>query len=199
MYQNLNIFVFDRSQVWAKKCKGSGLKPPPSFPAGQAFESFIGSFLSLLILSIANESMKYFSSGKVSVVLGPFGALAILQFTLTAAPAAQPRNAILGTAFSSIISVLMNKVPVEIIPLYIKVALAPSLTAALLARLSLQHPPAGATSIVYILGNKRWSAIPPNLFLVILAILLSTCLNNLSDCRQYPTFWGFAQKSRLAL
>ena len=115
----------------------------------------------------------------------------ILQYTLTPAPASQPRNVFFGTTIAGIISVLINMIDNNFMPHYIKICVGTATVAAVMARLAVQHPPAGATCIVYILNERKWHDIPPDMVLLVVAILLSMAVNNLSESRQYPTYWGF--------
>jgi len=183
--------VYLKVKVYSKKCAGAGLKPPPCAPTDQAMEAFIGSFLSLYVLSLADEFVRAKSNGKYNVILGPFGALIVLQFTLTSAPPSQPRNAVLGTLLGGIISVVINSVNENILPKYVAVALGPAIVTACMARIGIQHPPAGATAVVFILYNLGIVNVCLDCLFVLLAIFISTALNNLSETRQYPTNWGF--------
>mmetsp|Transcript_11288 Transcript_11288/g.27175 ORF Transcript_11288/g.27175 Transcript_11288/m.27175 type:complete len:80 (+) Transcript_11288:660-899(+) len=53
------------------------------------------------------------------------------------------------------------------------------------------HPPAGAAAVIFSTGNFTWIQMGMMLVGNVLAILSSTLINNWSDKRQYPTFWGF--------
>jgi hypothetical protein len=67
--------IVRKIKVWAHKLKGGDLQPPPPMPSKEAALTFIGSFLTLLILSKASEGIKGASDNKYFIVLGPFGAL----------------------------------------------------------------------------------------------------------------------------
>mmetsp|Transcript_46717 Transcript_46717/g.69083 ORF Transcript_46717/g.69083 Transcript_46717/m.69083 type:complete len:534 (+) Transcript_46717:254-1855(+) len=100
---------------WGHKCLGGRLQPPPSMPLTQSLWTLAGCFFGLLVLSTMNECAKTFSDGDYFLLMGPFGALMTLQYGLTAAPASQPRNVVLGQAVAGAISLSFTYIPDSII------------------------------------------------------------------------------------
>ena len=83
---------FGQITLLLKKCTGGNSKEPPAFSWKETFLSFIGVFITFLMLTNFNEGL----SQDLKMALPPFGALMTLQYGLTAAPASQPKN-IIGT------------------------------------------------------------------------------------------------------
>lgn len=81
-----------KARVTLTKCKGGGMTPPPPMPLRQVIWTFLGAFITLLILGGLNVVLS--KETGYGILLPPFGALLTLQYGLTPAPASQPRNAI---------------------------------------------------------------------------------------------------------
>ena len=81
-----------KTRVTLAKCKGGGMKPPPPMPTRQVIWTFLGAFITLMILGGLNVIL--LKETGYGILLPPFGALLTLQYGLTPAPASQPRNAI---------------------------------------------------------------------------------------------------------
>jgi CBS-domain-containing membrane protein len=75
--------------------------------------------------------------------------------------------------------------------IWMKQALATSLAVAVMAKMGVIHPPAGAEALLFASGNFGWGNMLFVLVGNVIAIGAATVINNFSDYRQYPTFWGF--------
>eukprot|EP00568_Trieres_chinensis_P013967 CAMPEP_0183322670 /NCGR_PEP_ID=MMETSP0160_2-20130417/72323_1 /TAXON_ID=2839 ORGANISM="Odontella Sinensis, Strain Grunow 1884" /NCGR_SAMPLE_ID=MMETSP0160_2 /ASSEMBLY_ACC=CAM_ASM_000250 /LENGTH=103 /DNA_ID=CAMNT_0025489887 /DNA_START=104 /DNA_END=415 /DNA_ORIENTATION=- len=60
---------------------------------------------------------------------------------------------------------------------------------ALMAKLGITHPPAAANATILASGKFSWLDLPFLLLGNAVAIVTAIAINNLSDKRQYPTFW----------
>jgi hypothetical protein len=176
--------------TFLRKCSGGLQKPPPGASIEQSLTTFAGAFLTLLILSGFYTYVNYVSNGKYHIMLAPFGALVTLQFGLTGAPAAQPRQAIYGELIVLPISILINSVPHYILPSWIEIALAPAIGIGVMQYLGLTHPPAGAAAIVFSHLDYGWVHLLLFEAGVVISVLASTIVNNLNEKRQYPTYWN---------
>ena len=134
--------------------------------------------------------MRIVSDGKYDILLAPFGALVTLQFGLTAAPPAQPRQAIYGELVALPISILCNSIPHSILPSWIEIALAPAIGIGVKQYFGLTHPPAGAAAIVFSAMDYSWVHMILFEVGVLISIVLSIIVNNLNEKRQYPTYWN---------
>lgn len=123
----------------ARKARGGGMAIPPPMTSQQALWTWVGTFLTLLVLSGIDHA--FVTTTDQWLLIGPFGALMTLQYGLTAAPASQPRNAILGQVVSGAISIAFSYLP---LPKWLIQALGPAFSVTAMCRLGIPHPPAGA-------------------------------------------------------
>lgn len=170
-----------------RKCKGANNEPPPPMSAFESMWSFVGCFVSLLMLLNFSSAITK-QNPALSLVTGPFGALMTLQYNLTAAPASQPRNAILGQTISLCVALGITYTGLDST---MRQALATALAIMLMARLGITHPPAGAAALIFSGGGYDWAHFGIMLAGNVLAIFLASIFNNANQKRQYPTFWGF--------
>jgi CBS-domain-containing membrane protein len=122
----------------------------------------------------------------------PFGAFMTLLYGLTAAPASQPRNALAGQAVSMAIAVAISCAPPEALPAWAKQSAAGSLAIAAMVKLGVTHPPAGASAVLLAAYYPRpgWRSALTSLLGNAVAIAMAALVNNLSNKRQYPIYWG---------
>lgn len=153
--------------------------------------SFLGNGLSLGLLAILALLTQ---SPFVYPGLGPTG---FLLFSLTSSPMACPRNAIIGNAIALLVGYLClmitglteagSALTVGFTwPRMIAVALSIALTSGLLDLFHVQHPPAGASTLVVSLGliTTPWK-LGIVLVSIILLVLLAIVINRLAGI-QYP-------------
>jgi len=174
---------------WAQKSYGGNVKGPPLASWNESIWTFAGTFLTLAILQQMNTALTESTDGKYKMALGPFGALMTLQFGLTAAPASQPRNCVLGQLFS--LTVALVFVYIDGMSGWLRQCLATSISIGGMMKLGIVHPPAGATAFIFSGGGFGWPSMASMLLGNLLAIACATLINNWNEKRQYPTFWGF--------
>jgi len=187
---NSEVVCVQRIRMWLQKCKGGDLQIPPSLSLAQSFWTAFGAFSSLILLSGANEFIIKGSNDKYFLLMGPVGALVTLQFGLTAAPASQPRNIVLGQCVAGVTSLAFTYVPTQVLQPWLRVALAPAISIGIMARLGIIHPPAGAASVVLSSGRFNWMFFCIFMVCNVLSLVPAIVINNLSRKRQYPTYWG---------
>eukprot|EP00525_Craspedostauros_australis_P012342 CAMPEP_0198110652 /NCGR_PEP_ID=MMETSP1442-20131203/2673_1 /TAXON_ID= /ORGANISM="Craspedostauros australis, Strain CCMP3328" /LENGTH=135 /DNA_ID=CAMNT_0043766799 /DNA_START=74 /DNA_END=481 /DNA_ORIENTATION=+ len=112
-----------------------------------------------------------------------------LQYGLTAAPASQPRNALVGQFLSLVIS--QSIAQLDSVEPWLRQSLATALAVGVMVKLGITHPPAGAAALLFSTGRFTWNQVWIMLMANAVAVVLATLLNNFNDKRQYPTFWGF--------
>ena len=78
-------FLKNKLILIAKKCRGANNEAPPPFTTTASIWTFSGCFLTLLALLTFSDAIKE-QNPEYYLVLGPFGALMTLQYSLTAAP-----------------------------------------------------------------------------------------------------------------
>lgn len=111
-----------------------------------------------------------------------------LQYGLTAAPASQPRNAILGQTLGLLIAHGVGQI--DGLELWLKMTLATSLAISVMVKYGVTHPPAGAAALLFSSGERSWQQIGMMLVGNVVAIACAALVNNSYEKRQYPTFWG---------
>jgi CBS-domain-containing membrane protein len=149
--------------------------------AKYAVWSFLSGTLGILAIFFVTDLVGY------PLLIGSFGASAVLLFGATDSPLAQPRNLVGGHLVSACVAVLVVAV-FGSTPLSIAVGVGLALLAMNLTHTT--HPPGGATALIGVQG-----AVGPEFVLVpVLAgalILLATALftNNVVYHRKYPNHW----------
>ena len=185
-----------KKKIWTtfRKSRGGAVQPPPIFSLEQTFHTFVSVFLTVAAMCWLNTRLVDKHGPDALLLLGPFGALVTLLFGLTAAPASQPRNAMMGQTVAVGIVLLLRYIPGwENMSLEWRASLSTALAVAAMVRLGLTHPPAGAASFLFALAPKTLRGSHMGVLLLgnLICIGMATLLNNWSDRRQYPTFWGF--------
>jgi len=177
-------------RTWLRKSLGGNSQIPPSMPLTQALLTLIGAFSSLTLVSVADRFIisSFERLEDVSLIIPPFGALVTLQYGLTAAPASQPRNIIFGQSVAGAIALAFTYIP-NLYP-WLRIALAPAVAISVTAKLGIIHPPAGAAAVVLASGNFDWIDYLLILLLNVILLVPAIAINNISQKRQYPTYWG---------
>ncbi|KAL3943625.1 MAG: hypothetical protein SGBAC_002293 [Bacillariaceae sp.] len=185
----ITTYLSGKLRLEATKFFGADVKAPPGFGFMPTVFTFVGSFVTLAMLTNLNKALvKEYGSG-YSIVLPPFGALMTLQYGLTAAPASQPRNAIVGQTLALTIAWLIGQI--DDMELWLRQTLATSLAIGVMVKFGVTHPPAGAAALVFSSGKQSWRQVGLMILGNVIAVLSATLINNWNDKRQYPTFWGF--------
>ena len=150
--------------------------------------SWFGSFLGILCITVFHRDI--LGDEDLVLVIGSFGASAVLVYGAIHSPLAQPRNVIIGHILSAIVGVISFKLFSDNLLLCSAFAVATSI---LVMQLTLSlHPPGGATALIAVLGSENIHDLG---FLYVLYpvstgafILLTIALvvNNISKHRHYP-------------
>jgi len=176
-------------KVWWSKCHGGKLQIPPAMSWNQALWTFTGAFASLLLLSGLNNYILHLSEEKYFIMIGPIGAVITLQYGLTSAPAAQPRNVILGQIVAGAIALPFTYIPTWILSPWIRQAFGPACSILAMVKLGVVHPPAGAAAVIFASGSYDWIFYVLMILASVLFIFPAVLINNMSKKRQYPTYW----------
>ena len=172
------------------KMKG-GAKSPPGVSAGELLWSWIGSVLG--IGACGWLSSRYFEPRDLSLLIGSFGASAVLVYGAIKSPLAQPRNLIGGHVISGLVGVACWQVFGA--TLWIAAALAVSLAIVAMLATKTLHPPGGATALIAVIGGDKvhalgflYAIIPAGAGAVVL-LIVALLVNNLNRNRKYPEYW----------
>ncbi|KAL9067978.1 MAG: hypothetical protein Q9161_006501 [Pseudevernia consocians] len=132
---------------------------------------------------------------EVPLLIGSFGAAAILEFNTIESPLAQPRNTIIGHILSAAVGVGITKLfklnaDFENLR-WLAGALACGLASAVMTVTKTVYPPAGATALLAAVDPQvehlGWYLLPLVLLSTALTLTTSLVINNIQ--RQYPTYW----------
>ena len=112
-----------------------------------------------------------------------------LLYGLTAAPASQPRNALLGQTVSMLVAMALSRAAASGPLLLVRQSFAAALAIAAMVKGGITHPPAGASALLVASGQFGWTNVAWTLVGNVVAIVAATLINNLSHQRQYPMYW----------
>ncbi|KCZ70388.1 CBS-domain-containing membrane protein [Candidatus Methanoperedens nitroreducens] len=171
------------------KMKG-GAKSPPRIRLAEIFWSWTGSFSG--IGAVAFLSFNFFESGDLTLIIGSFGASAVLIFAAIRSPLAQPRNLIGGHVLSAIIGVSAYQMMGDT---WMASAFAVSSAIAVMLFTDTLHPPGGATALIAVIGSEEIHNIGylyvfvPTLAGALIMLVIALLVNNLAEGRKYPEYW----------
>ena len=184
-------YTRDRIVAWYKKSWGGESQIPPGMPFVETLWTIIGVFIGMLTVSSFNKLFLFVSDAEYFLIMGPFGALLTLQYGLSGAPASQPRNCVLGHIVAGAISLSLTYIPESILPTWIRQMVAPAFAIGAMVKLGITHPPAGAFSVIFAQGQHNWGFYGIAVLCSVISIIPAIIVNNMSQKRQYPTYWGF--------
>ncbi|KAI1650129.1 HPP family protein [Daldinia loculata] len=175
-----------------------GHRPEHQRPLGNIamiFWAFIGVFCSLTIIEAVGHAIPSFEEHGAPMIIGSFGAAAVLEFYAIESPLAQPRSAVLGQFFSSLIGVTIRKLfalgPMSNEVTWVAGSLSCSCAVAFMALTGTVHPPAGATALLAVIdegvAHLGWFLIPVVLLGCVLMQCVALFLNNIQ--RRFPVYW----------
>ncbi len=175
-----------------EKMKGGGKKTP--YP--DVFEtiwSWVGSFLGIGLCALISQYVLDVSLPDLTLIIGSFGASAVLVYSAIGSPLAQPRNLVGGHVLSALVGVTCFKLFGHI-PWFAS-ALAVSIAIVFMMITHTLHPPGGATALIAVIGSMKihnlgylYALIPVGLGAIIL-LIVALLVNNLAKRRRYPMFW----------
>jgi len=173
-----------------KKMKGI-TKSPPVVSYTEMLWSWIGAFLGIGAVSYINFNI--LEKTDFVMVIGSFGASAVLIYGAIKSPLAQPRNFVGGHLVSAVIGVACYKIFHTQTWLAASIAVATAI-AGMHATKTL-HPPGGATSLIAVIGSSKihnlgymYAVIPVGVGAVIM-LAVALLVNNVPKHRKYPEFW----------
>ena len=173
-----------------QKMKGTTTSPP-AVGLSEIVWSWIGAFLG--IASVASLNYTVFEGTDLVMIIGSFGASAVLIYGAIKSPLAQPRNLMGGHVFSAIIGVMSYKMLHGNMWLASSVSVATAI--AVMHATKTLHPPGGATSLIAVIGSEKihdlgylYVLMPAGLGAAIM-LIVALLVNNIPKRRRYPEFW----------
>ena len=174
-----------------RKWRGTTAGTPPRVNHSEILWSWLGAFIG--IGAVALVSAQLFSGQGLSLMIGSFGASAVLIYGAPRSPLAQPRNLIGGHVVSAFIGVVCWQLFRDIPGLAQALAVATAIALMHLTRTL--HPPGGATALIATLGVPEidrlgfWFILMPALLGPLILLLVALLVNNLPRTRRYPEIW----------
>jgi len=164
---------------------------PPGVGLSEVAWSWIGAFLGIAAVALLHYKM--LDKSDLPMVIGSFGASAVLIYGAIRSPLAQPRNLVGGHFLSALIGVTAYKL-VGSEP-WLAASLAVSTAIALMLVTKTLHPPGGATALIAVISGEKvhalgyfYAFIPVALGAAIM-LLVALVVNNIPRHRRYPEFW----------
>lgn len=176
---------------YLQKMRGSTRGSPPRVNNSEVIWSWIGGFIGIALVSWFNQL--WFAGTDLTLLIGSFGASAVLAYGAVRSPLAQPRNLVGGHVVSAITGVIAWKL-LHADP-WLAAAVAVATAIALMHLTRTLHPPGGATALIAVIGSENIHAagftyvlIPATLGPIIL-LVVALVINNLAPTRRYPEIW----------
>jgi hypothetical protein len=159
------------------------------------FWAFIGVFCGISLIAVVSHHIPSFEGHGAPIIIGSFGAAAVLEFYSIESPLAQPRNAIVGQLLASITGVGICKLFLLSSHFdnvrWVAGALACASATSIMALTKTVHPPAGATALLAVVDDNvvhlGWFLIPVVLCGCGLMLVVALLVNNIQ--RQFPMYW----------
>jgi CBS-domain-containing membrane protein len=175
---------------YLKKAKGGG-QSPPKVALTEIIWSFVGALLG--IGCCAYLSAAYFEPRDLTLLIGSFGASAVLIYGAVKSPLAQPRNLVGGHIISALTGVACYKLFGG--SLWLAASLAVSFAIAFMLLTRTLHPPGGATALIAVISGKQvhdlgffFAVLPVGIGVMVL-LFVALVVNNLCGDRKYPEYW----------
>jgi CBS-domain-containing membrane protein len=177
-------------EYW-RKWRGTTAGSPPRVHSDEVFWSWVGAFLGIGLLAWLGAG--YFVPHDLTLMIGSFGASAVLLYGAPRSPLAQPRNLVGGHMLSALIGVLCWQFLHDTPWLAQALAVATSIASMHLTRTL--HPPGGATALIATLGSAEierlgfWYVLMPATLGPLILLVVAVLVNNIPQSRRYPEFW----------
>jgi CBS-domain-containing membrane protein len=144
--------------------------------------------------TIAWVTGRFLTGSDLPLMIGSFGASAVLLYGAPRSPLAQPRNLMGGHLISALIGVACCKMFQDTPGVAQALAVATAIAAMHLTRTL--HPPGGATALIATLGSPDiqqlgfWYALMPATVGPLILLVVALVVNNLPRSRRYPETWN---------
>jgi len=176
--------------IFLQKMSGSG-QSPPRVSLVEVFWSWIGSFIG--IAAVALMHYRLVDQTGLLLLIGSFGASAVLIYGAVRSPLAQPRNLLGGHILSAFIGVTASQWLGG--HTWLAAAVAVSTSIALMHLTRTLHPPGGATALIAVIGGESvhrlgyFYVVMPAALGAGVMLIVALIVNNIPKTRKYPEFW----------
>ncbi|ACU90011.1 HPP family protein [Desulfomicrobium baculatum] len=173
-----------------KKMRGT-TQSPPRVALSEVLWSWTGAVIGIALVGLLHARMV--DQAGQALLIGSFGATAVLVYGAIRSPLAQPRNVLGGHVLSALIGVCAQEI-LGATP-WLAAAVAVATAIAVMHLTKTLHPPGGATALIAVIGGDSvhslgymYALVPAGLGAVIL-LLVALVVNNIPKGRRYPEFW----------
>lgn len=166
-------------------------KSPPGVSLSEVFWSWIGAFFGIGAVAFINYNL--LAESDLIMLIGSFGASAVLLYGAPKSPLAQPRNLLGGHVISALIGVACYQMLDS--HLWLAAALAVATAIGVMHLTKTLHPPGGATALIAVMGSPKiyalgyLYAIFPAAIGACIMLVIALLINNIPQTRKYPEFW----------
>jgi CBS-domain-containing membrane protein len=164
---------------------------PPRVSGVEILWSWIGAFIGIAGVGLVHFSL--LDQTGLLMIIGSFGASAVLIYGAIRSPLAQPRNLIGGHVLSAVIGVAAHQFLGELPWLAAAAAVSTAIAAMHLTKTL--HPPGGATALIAVIGGDSvhrlgylYALVPAGLGALVM-LIIALLVNNIAPNRRYPEFW----------
>lgn len=177
-------------KTYFSKMKGTTTSPP-RIGSTEIFWSWVGAFVGIGFIAFANFHI--FNKQDLMLIIGSFGASAVLIYGAIKSPLAQPRNLIGGHVLSALVGVASYQLFRP--ELWLASAVAVATAIAVMHSTKTLHPPGGATALIAVIGGDKVHALGFFYALVpagggaLIMLVIALIVNNIPKSRRYPEFW----------
>jgi len=178
-------------KAYFEKMKGT-TQSPPRVSMSEIMWSWLGAFLGIGFIAYVNANI--FEKIDLLMIIGSFGASAVLIYGAIKSPLAQPRNLLGGHILSAVVGVASYQLFHA--HLWFASAIAVATAIAVMHATKTLHPPGGATALIAVIGGEKihslgylYALMPAGggaLIMLVIALLV----NNVPKNRKYPEFWA---------
>jgi len=180
------------SENYFRKMKGSS-KSPPAVNFSEICWSWLGAFLGISAVSYLHFNI-ILTTTDLEMLVGSFGASAVLIYGAIKSPLAQPRNLLGGHILSAVIGVACYQF-IGASCIWLAASLAVATAIAAMHATKTLHPPGGATALIAVIGSDRvhdlgflYALVPVGAGALIM-LIVALLVNNIPKSRRYPEFW----------
>ncbi|MGA9756095.1 MAG: HPP family protein [Desulfobaccales bacterium] len=177
-------------RAYFRKMTGT-TQSPPGVGLAEIFWSWLGGFLGIAAVAYINYG--FMDKTDLVMIIGSFGASAVLIYGAIKSPLAQPRNLLGGHVISALIGVTAFKLLEP--NLWLAAALAVATSIAVMHATKTLHPPGGATALIAVISGPKVTnlgylyALVPVAAGALVMLVVALLVNNLAPRRRYPEFW----------
>ncbi|KAF6817773.1 hpp family protein [Colletotrichum sojae] len=167
------------------------------------FWACIGVFCGVAVVAKVSHLVPSFREHGAPIIVGSFGAAAVLEFYSIESPLAQPRNSVLGQLLSALVGVAVCRL-FQLSSHFESVrwlggALSCALATTVMALTKTVHPPAGATALLAVVDDEvvrlGWFLIPIVMLGCVVMLVTALVINNIQ--RRFPQYWWTPEDLRL--